>query len=72
MHRHNLLPVLPETAIGFRACAAAVALCWLLVGAFALALTPVPAHTAHAGWTPAFWLVLAPVCALAGLRLRAR
>lgn len=52
--------------------AAAVALCWLLVGAFALGLTPLPARTVGAGWSPLFWLVLAPACALAGLRLRRR
>lgn len=50
--------------------AAAIGLCWLLVGAFALVLTPLPARTAGAGWSPLFWLVLAPACALAGLRLR--
>lgn len=51
--------------------AAAISLCWLGVGAFALALTPVPAHTVEAGWSPAFWLLLAPACALIGLALRA-
>jgi hypothetical protein len=50
--------------------AAAIGLSWLLVGAFALVLTPLPARTAGAGWSPLFWLVLAPACALASLRLR--
>jgi hypothetical protein len=48
---------------------AAIGLCWLGVGLFALALTPVPAHTLESGWSPTFWLVLAPACALLGLRL---
>jgi hypothetical protein len=56
----------------FAQCVAAISLCWLVVGAFALALTPVPAHTAESGWTPTFWLLLAPACALAGLCLRRR
>jgi len=56
----------------FAQCAAAISLCWLVVGAFALALTPMPAHTAAAGWSPMFWLLLAPASALAGLRLRRR
>lgn len=43
---------------------------WLLLGGFLLALTPVPAHTEALGWAPLFWLLLAPLCVLAGLRLR--
>ena len=65
-------PSLPLDSTSFVTCAAAIGLCWLLVGAFALALTPIPAHTAQSGWSPAFWLVLAPACALLGLRLRRR
>lgn len=57
-------------APSFTQYAAAIALCWLLVGAFALTLTPLPARTVGAGWSPLFWLVLAPACTLAGLRLR--
>jgi hypothetical protein len=49
---------------------AAASLCWLLVGAFALVLTPLPAHTLALGWSPTFWLLLAPLCVLGGLRLR--
>lgn len=49
---------------------AAFALAWLAFGAFALLLTPLPAHNAQFGWSPLFWLVLAPVCVLGGLRLR--
>jgi len=43
---------------------------WLLLGAFVLALTPVPAHTEALGWAPLFWLLLAPLCVLVGLRVR--
>jgi hypothetical protein len=43
---------------------------WLLLGTFLLALTPLPAHTEALGWAPLYWLLLAPLCVLAGLRLR--
>ncbi|NUO71489.1 MAG: hypothetical protein HOQ10_02075 [Frateuria sp.] len=43
---------------------------WWLLGAFLLALTPLPAHTESLGWAPLYWLLLAPPCVLAGLRLR--
>jgi hypothetical protein len=43
---------------------------WLLLGSFLLALTPLPAHTEALGWAPLFWLLLAPLCVLTGLRLR--
>ncbi|WP_049621326.1 hypothetical protein [Frateuria defendens] len=49
---------------------ALAATAWLLLGAFLLALTPLPAHTERLGWTPLFWLLLAPLCMLAGLALR--
>lgn len=49
---------------------AAGAILWWLLGAFLLALTPLPAHTDTLGWTPLYWLLLAPSCMLAGLRLR--
>lgn len=65
-------PSSPLHASAFVPYAAAISLCWLLVGAFALTLTPIPAHTLQSGWSPTFWLVLAPACALLGLRLRAR
>lgn len=51
---------------------AAASACWLAVGAFALMLTPLPAHTAALGWTPAFVLLMAPLCALAGIACRQR
>lgn len=43
---------------------------WLSFGTFLLALTPLPARTEALGWAPLFWLLLAPLCVLAGLRLR--
>jgi hypothetical protein len=49
---------------------AACAGLWLLLGAFLLALTPLPAHTDAFGWAPLYWLLLAPLCVLAGLRLK--
>lgn len=40
---------------------------WLLGGSFLLLSTLVPVHTDLLGWTPAFWLVAAPLVALCGL-----
>ncbi|GLQ90639.1 hypothetical protein [Dyella flagellata] len=39
----------------------ATALLWLLSGSLLLATTLVPAHTALLGWTPFFWLFVAPL-----------
>jgi hypothetical protein len=43
---------------------------WLLLGGFLLVLTPLPARTDALGWSPLYWLLLAPLCVLGGLRLR--
>jgi hypothetical protein len=43
------------------------ALLWLLAGAFGLLTTLVPARTDALGWTPAFWLVGAPLVLLLAL-----
>jgi hypothetical protein len=43
------------------------ALSWLLGGAALLLTTLVPTHTEWLGWTPAFWLLAAPVIVLLGL-----
>jgi len=39
----------------------ATALLWLFVGSVLLITTLVPAHTALLGWTPFFWLFVAPL-----------
>jgi hypothetical protein len=44
-----------------------VALLWLLVGTALLLTTLVPAHTDTLGWTPAFWLLGAPLVMLLAL-----
>ncbi|MBT2117735.1 hypothetical protein KK141_17020 [Dyella sp. LX-66] len=43
---------------------AAGALLWLLAGAVLLLTTLVPARTDLLGWTPAFWLLGAPLALL--------
>jgi len=45
----------------------AAALAWLLGGSVLLLTTLVPAHTELLGWTPAFWLVGAPLAVLLAL-----
>jgi len=47
------------------------ALAWLAVGFVLLGLTPLPAHDATYGWSPAFWLIVAPAALLAVLHPRA-
>jgi hypothetical protein len=42
-------------------------LLWLLAGAALLLTTLVPVHTDVLGWTPAFWLVGAPLVVLLAL-----
>lgn len=43
------------------------ALLWLLGGSALLLTTLVPVHTRALGWTPAFWLVAAPLVMLLAL-----
>ncbi len=43
------------------------ALLWLLAGGALLLTTLVPAHTRSLGWTPAFWLIGAPLIVLLAL-----
>ncbi|UGB38108.1 hypothetical protein [Frateuria soli] len=62
------MPVYRSQTFAFQLAAAAGL--WLLLGAFLLALTPLPAHTEALGWAPLFWLLLAPLCVLGGLRVR--
>jgi hypothetical protein len=44
-----------------------IAITWLLGGGALLLTTLVPLHTELLGWTPAFWLVGAPLIVLLGL-----
>ncbi|MEO6967781.1 MAG: hypothetical protein ABI132_04895 [Rhodanobacteraceae bacterium] len=46
-------------------------LAWLATGLVLLCLTPLPAHDAAHGWSPAFWLIVAPAVVLAMLHPRA-
>lgn len=45
-----------------------IALAWLAVGASLLVLTPLDAHDESWGWTPLFWLLLAPLSLLAAMQ----
>jgi len=40
------------------------ALLWLLAGTAALLTTLIPMHSEQWGWTPAFWLIAAPLSVL--------
>lgn len=40
------------------------AVTWLLAGCITLITTLIPAHTDLLGWTPAFWLLAAPLAVL--------
>ena len=56
----------------FGAMLLAAAALWWLAGSFLLLLTPWSLHTPRLGWTAVYWLLLAPLCVMAGLSLRAR
>jgi hypothetical protein len=47
---------------------ALIALAWLAVGTLLLLLTPLSAHSESLGWTPAFWLMLAPASVLVAIK----
>lgn len=47
---------------------ALVALGWLASGALLLLLTPLSGHSETLGWTPAFWLLLAPASVLVAMK----
>lgn len=55
----------PQAALHERLLGAS--LLWLLAGAVLLLTTLVPARTELLGWTPAFWLVGAPLVVLLAL-----
>lgn len=44
------------------------AVTWLACGAVLLGMTPLPLHDATFGWSPAFWLLLAPALLLCARR----
>ncbi|NID16588.1 hypothetical protein [Luteibacter yeojuensis] len=47
---------------------ALIALAWLAGGALLLLLTPLSGHSDALGWTPAFWLLLAPASILVAMK----
>lgn len=47
---------------------ALIALAWLAVGALVLLLTPLSGHSETLGWTPAFWLLMAPASVLVAMK----
>lgn len=47
---------------------ALIAMAWLAVGALLLLLTPLSGHSETLGWTPAFWLLLAPASVLVAMK----
>lgn len=49
---------------------ALIALAWLAAGMLLLLLTPLSGHTDALGWTPTFWLLLAPMSVLVALKPR--
>ncbi|PXV56990.1 hypothetical protein SAMN04487785_109114 [Dyella jiangningensis] len=57
----------PTTRLAHHERLLGAALLWLLGGAALLLTTLVPAHTDTVGWTPAFWLVGAPLVVLLAL-----
>ncbi|QNK03385.1 hypothetical protein [Dyella telluris] len=57
----------PTTRIAHHERLLGAALLWLLGGAALLLTTLVPVHNDALGWTPAFWLVGAPLVVLLAL-----
>jgi hypothetical protein len=57
----------PNTSITHHERLLGAALLWLLAGGALLVTTLVPARTDALGWTPAFWLVAAPMVLLIAL-----
>ena len=49
---------------------ALIALAWLAGGMLLLLLTPLSGRTELLGWTPSFWLMLAPMSVLVALQPR--
>lgn len=47
---------------------ALIAMAWLTLGALVLLLTPLSGHSETLGWTPGFWLVVAPASVLVAMK----
>jgi hypothetical protein len=47
---------------------ALIAMAWLAVGTLLLLLTPLSGHSDSLGWTPVFWLMLAPASVLVAMK----
>jgi hypothetical protein len=47
---------------------ALIALAWLAVGTLLLLVTPLSGHSDALGWTPVFWLILAPASVLVAMK----
>jgi len=57
----------PTTRLAHHERLLGAALLWLLAGAALLLTTLVPVHNDALGWTPAFWLIGAPLVVLLAL-----
>ncbi|WP_036138742.1 hypothetical protein [Luteibacter sp. 9135] len=47
---------------------ALIAMAWMGLGALVLLVTPLSGHSDTLGWTPAFWLLLAPASVLVAMK----
>lgn len=47
---------------------ALIAMAWLAVGTLLLLLTPLSGHSESLGWSPVFWLLLAPASVLVAMK----
>jgi hypothetical protein len=63
---HHRSPTIPDPRPDALTLASAT---WLACGVVLLGLTPLPLHDPISGWSPAFWLVGAPLVLLMARRL---
>jgi hypothetical protein len=47
---------------------ALIAMAWLALGTLVLLVTPLSGHSETLGWTPVFWLLLAPASVLVAMK----
>ncbi|MDR6644362.1 MULTISPECIES: hypothetical protein [Rhodanobacteraceae] len=47
---------------------ALIAMVWLALGTLVLLVTPLSGHSETLGWTPVFWLLLAPASVLVAMK----